>query len=639
MIIGRHKSEVFSDIVAVTHETVTDLSYCDDHIYGGHYNTDQQRVGICMSPLILCEKSPVIVGFHVAGTSSGSCAMQTVTLGDYQQMRNQLEEKPGVLISSQTGKIPDQQYGRSLLSSTEPHPKSVFVTLNNDYQLEVLGSVKLRAQQKSTVKDSVISELVTKHFGVENKWGAPKLVPNWQVYNETLEHVAKPGIMFDPTLLERARVDWVTPLRSLMEEYVNHEDFRPLTMQETVMGVPGKRFLDPIPMSTSLGFPLFGKKSTMFTDIYNDQGQLVDREPAPEILEEVDRLISCWKAGERGYPVCSATLKDEVVEKDSEKVRVFMAGSIALGLCIRKYFLPLARFLGKHPLESECAVGLNSFSPEWGELMDHVESKSKENVLAWDYSKFDAKMNAQVTSTYYLSLIELAQIGGYSSEDLFIMKMMVSDIVHPMIDWNGTMVMTYSMNTSGNNMTVWTNCGANSLYVRMGFFSEYPECDDFREHVANTTYGDDFIGTIVDTHTNFNCLSFREFMAKHKVKITSPDKKTELDKFGQLENTDFLKRKSVYIPEIGCRLGALDEDSIFKALHANMASSQLPESVSTSCMETAAHEWFAHGRKKYEERIVQLQALCEEAKLPVPAAWATFDERVAHWKEKYCSQS
>jgi hypothetical protein len=173
----------------------------------------------------------------------------------------------------------------------------------------------------------------------------------------------------------------------------------------------------------------------------------------------------------------------------------------------------------------------------------------------------------------------------------------------------------------------------------MGFFSEYPECDDFREHVANTTYGDDFIGTIVDTHTNFNCLSFREFMAKHKVKITSPDKKTELDKFGQLENTDFLKRKSVYIPEIGCRLGALDEDSIFKALHANMASSQLPESVSTSCMETAAHEWFAHGRKKYEERIVQLQALCEEAKLPVPAAWATFDERVAHWKEKYCSQS
>jgi hypothetical protein len=76
------------------------------------------------------------------------------------------------------------------------------------------------------------------------------------------------------------------------------------------MGVPRKRFLDPLPMSTGMGFPVFGPKNRWFTDIIED-GVLVDRLPAPEVVDEYERMLDCWRQGERAYPVCSATLKDE----------------------------------------------------------------------------------------------------------------------------------------------------------------------------------------------------------------------------------------------------------------------------------------------------------------------------------------
>jgi hypothetical protein len=158
------------------------------------------------------------------------------------------------------------------------------------------------------------------------------------------------------------------------------------------MGVPRKRFLDPLPMSTGMGFPVFGPKNRWFTDIIED-GVLVDRLPAPEVVDEYERMLDCWRQGERAYPVCSATLKDEPTKLDSEKVRVFQAAPVAMSLHIRRYFLPIMRFLCGNPVLSECAVGLNSFSTDWEALIDHAFSyDSEEGVLAWDYSKYDVRM-------------------------------------------------------------------------------------------------------------------------------------------------------------------------------------------------------------------------------------------------------
>jgi hypothetical protein len=196
--------------------------------------------------------------------------------------------------------------------------------------------------------------------------------------------------------------------------------------------------------------------------------------------------------------------------------------------------------------------------------------------------------------------------------------------------------MAYSMNTSGNNITVNINGTAGSLYVRMGFFHQYPDVKDFRSCVAAMTYGDDFKGSVKKDYRRFNIETFASFLAKHNMRITLPDKSDNMVAFMDDRDADFLKRKSNFIPEINCKIGCLDEESIIRPLHCNMKSRETREEVAASCVETAMHEWFAHGREHYDMRATQMKEICRRADIPVPALHITYDERVTSWQQKYC---
>jgi len=605
--------------------------------HGGKYSTKLSVFGSCMSPLIHVDKDPCILGFHIGGDpNAGTGVCQTITVGDAQAMLTSLGKLAGVELSSISEEIPTMQYGRPILASTEVHPLSMCASLDEEAYIDVLGSTHKRSMMKSSVVESVISKHVESVMKFPSVWGPPDLIPNWKAYNATLEHLVNPSDMFIPKELERARQDWLGPLLTLMDGYHTDEDFRPLKGREIVMGIEGKRFLEPMKMSTSMGFPVFGPKNKFFRDIY-EGGKLIDRELSPLVKTEYLRIKYCLLSGKRAYPVSCATLKDEPT--DGPKVRVFQAGAAAFGMLIREYFLPVARFLSLHPLVAESAVGINCFSPEWEEVMGHTTRFADDNkVIAWDYSKYDVRMNSQMTRAVLSSFIDLAERGGYDDESLTVMHAMVNDITHPLIDWNGTLIMAYNMNTSGNNITVNINGTAGSLYVRLGFFHVYPEAENFRTHVAAITYGDDFKGSVHPSKRDFNFESFKRFLAEYGMKITLPDKSTDVVEFMNDDEADFLKRNSVFIPEINKHLGCLDENSIFKSLHANRKSkTELPETVAASCIETAMHEWFAFGRDHYNMRAKQMKEVCVLANIPVPAVHITYDERVDNWKNKYGS--
>jgi hypothetical protein len=610
--------------------------------YGGTYGTNLAEKGACMGTLVLDQASPVIIGFHIGGNPdhklwSGSLGvMQTITLEMANGLISRLSKIPGVILSTESGVLPATQYGRVVLESKDVHPHSMAAKLTEKDYIEVFGSTRLRTQQKSTVGPSILSDAVSSVTGVQNQWAGPKLMPNWEAYNKTLEHIVNPADMFIPSKLERSRQDWLAPLKVIMRTYKKKYDFRILTDKEAVLGIDGVHFIDPLNMSTGMGFPIFGPKNKHFVEVRDGQ-KLLDRIPSDEIKTEMNRLLECWKRNERGYPITSATLKDEPTVIGVTKVRVFQAFPVAFSILVRKYFLPIARFLSLHPELSECAVGVNAFSDQWDGLMSHAEKFSEDEAIAWDYSKYDVRMSSQITRAVLLSYIELAEIGGYEKIDLVIMFCIVNDMVHPLIDYNGTLIMSYNMNTSGNNITVNINSTAGSLYVRMGFFDEYPDAKNFRDHVAAMTYGDDFKGSVAEGYRKFNYHSFKLYLSKFKMKITPPDKREDdIPDFMDIADTDFLKRQSQYIPEIGTRIGKLDEMSIFKSLHSNQKSKNVTDrEVATSCIEGAMHEWFAHGRDVYDLRSAQMTEVCKLVDLPVPATRVTFDERVKHWLEKY----
>ena len=316
---------------------------------------------------------------------------------------------------------------------------------------------------------------------------------------------------------------------------------------------------------------------------------------------------------------------------------MFQAAPIALSLAIRMYFLPVARFLSLHPLMSESAVGVNSFSTDWEQLMAHATKYAADNkVIAWDYSKYDVRMNSQMTTAVLLSFIDLAAIGGYSEHDCMIMRNMIADIVHPVIDWNGTLIMAFNMNTSGNNITVNINGTAGSLYVRLGFFSIYPECEDFRKSVSAMTYGDDFKGSVHEDYRGFNYETYRAFLQQYGVKITLPDKGSNTCDFLDDSEADFLKRNSAEIEGVPCAIGRLAEDSIWKSLHCNLKSrTETPSNVAMSCIETALHEWFAFGKEHYDLRLHQMKEVCSLSGLPVTAAFCSYEDRVVRWHQAY----
>jgi hypothetical protein len=602
---------------------------------GGSYRTTLAKVGSCMGCIVSITKRPVLIGFHMGGNESKDGIMQSLNLRDYQRLLALLENLPGVVMSAHAVELPRLQYNKTVLVNERIHPHCMAARVTHKHCIDVLGSTQLRTVQKSVVQPSVLSPYVTEICDVPNHWGPPRLIPNWQGYNATLEHIANPPLMFRPALLGRACEDWIRPLVGEIRK--TSHTFKPLTFKESIMGVDGRRFLDALPMSTGMGFPIFGAKKKWFTDITEGE-KLIDRIPHEDVRTEYDRMYLAWAKGERAYPVCSATLKDEPTKHGSEKVRVFQAAPVAMSLHIRKYFLPVVRFLCQNPIESECAVGLNAFGPDWETLVGYAFSlDSEEGVLAWDYSKYDVRMSSQVVIAVLGLYIRLAQEAGYCANDLMIMRMMINDIVHPLLDYNGVLLMAFNMNTSGNNITVNINSTAGSLYVRMGLFSALPEVEDFRGAMACMTYGDDFIGSLKkEHHDRFNFEVYRDFLAQHAMKITLPDKGDNSSTFMELEDVDFLKRKSNYIPEIDRNIGKLDEMSIFKSLHCNLKSkSASPIEVAASCVESAMHEWFAFGKNHYEMRREQMKVVCERAKIPLSILNVSFDDRVEYWKEKY----
>jgi hypothetical protein len=607
---------------------------------GLSYKTDKTGDGKCMGFVLANTSNPCILGFHLGANNSFGVRKTgyagTITQTQMRKAYEYLDET--FMLSAESRELPDKQYGMIILKSPKAHPKSHALTYGPSAPFEILGSVHVRAQAKSEVEPSILEPHVVKIFDVRKRYGPPQMLPNWRAFNETLDHLAQPERHYPPKLLRRASEDWLKPLIPLVPDFTRRDVFRRLTLKEAIMGIPGKRFMDALVMATSMGFPIMGKKSDYFTDVYNDQGILIDRIPHECIIQELERMMECWQNGYRAYPVFRSVLKDEPKEVGSTKVRVFQCGPVAFTIAVRMFFLSFVRFEGIYPIETECAVGVNAFSRQWDELMNYAEKYGKDRAIAWDYSKFDVKMSSQITHEVYRNYIKLAEEsikhGGYTPEDIKIMKAMVADLTHPIIDWNGTLLELTSINPSGNSLTVQVNGDANGLYGRMHYFNQHPERSSYREDVAAITYGDDADGS-VRPGCNFNYHTFKAFMEVYGRKITPPDK-DEDNASAYIQDADFLKRRSNYIPEIGIRIGMLSRDSIFKSLMANLKSkSATPREVARSCVEGAIHEAFAFGREEYEDFRAKLKQVCDEADLHVPSLNFDFDERVVMWHTKY----
>lgn len=607
--------------------------------------------GECMATMVADSKFAFIAGFHLGGVTGERDAVSTfLTKGDIESAIESLA--PSCLPHASSGTLPQQFYGVETVLEPAVHYKSPVNYLSKDQgnNVVVYGACIGRSTPRSSVETSILSPHVEEVCGVPQQWGPPKLKgvdgkSSWEPWNAWLTQVANPCPGFSDEALNWAIDDYANGMISALQSAgITWEDMRPLSEMQTVCGIDGKRFIDRMPASTSPGFPLSGPKSDYLTEL--SQEDFPDfscpRALDPMFWEEANRIKSCYLRRERAYPVFKACQKDEPTDLSKDKVRIFQSAPLAFQLVIRQYCLPLGRLMSLFPHVSECAVGINSNGPEWEDLYKHVTKFGEENIIAGDYSKYDQRMPAQVISAAYEVYKRI--YAAFGANDIFLRMLdgISTDLGQPVVAMNGTLIQLCGSHVSGENMTVYVNCTANSLYLRMAWYHMHKsrglEVIPFREGVALSTYGDDNIGSVREDRRFFNILSFSEYMKAFDVKFTMPDKESTIIPFLKIENTDFLKRRFRYMEELGQHVAPLEELSIFKSLHANLHSKVCSQQeISAQCIDGALREWFFHGKEVYEHRRQQMQEVAAKAGISEMCLTLNddFDSCVLRWKDKY----
>jgi len=352
----------------------------------------------------------------------------------------------------------------------------------------------------------------------------------------------------------------------------------------------------------------------------------------PVIKEEFDRCEAAYKQNRRYYHVFQASCKDVATKLTSNKVRIFQAAPIVLQLMVRKYFLPIARLFSTFPLDTECAVGINCHSDEWQQLMDHVRTFKNNRFITCDYEAYDARMPSQFTIAAFSILIRVAEYtGNYSLDDLQIMRAMVADIVYPVMTFNGDYIQLLGTIPSGQNLTVYINSIANSLYFRCVYYYNDNVEVPFTNVVKMITYGDDVVAGVGPKGDDFTFQKVRRILATMDVVVTPADKSDPdmAPDFVDVAQVDFLKRRSRFIAELGHEVGVLDESSILRSLVTHIPSKDQSDLVQMgSIIDSALTEWFYYGSDHFEFRRKQMLDVCTAYSINCTSVSKTYSQRM-----------
>lgn len=609
--------------------------------YNLRFNTFE---GLCMAPIITETKGPLIGGFHLGGKTGQTRGCSGLLLKkEFDAAFEELKQARGVVLSKSSGTIPKELYDVQFFENADVHPKSPINFLPDGTNCKYYGQVKGRASYYSDVEETIISKHVEDVCGVPQKWGGPQFRKGYP-WQASLQYSTKPSCGIEGSLLDKASEDYVEGFIRRLDEFADlKKGVRPLSDMETVCGIDGFRFIDKMPPNTSIGYPLSGPKSDFITLL--DPDEFASHQCPAELDQrfwnhayDMERL---YLEGERAYPIFKACLKDEPTKLTKDKVRVFQGAPVALQLLVRKYYLPVARTLSMLPLDSECAVGINAQGPEWDQLARHIKKYGENRILAGDYSKYDLRMPAQVMFVAFRAMMDIAKHCGYSSRDLIIMEGIATDICYPLMAYNGDLIQHYGSNPSGQNLTVYINSIVNALLFRCAYYhvtSERENVPEFRDVCSLITYGDDAKSSVHVDFPEFNHIAVANFLEERDMKFTMPDKESEPTDYMQDKEADLLKRANIYSEDTGMIMGALDEDSIFKSLHAVLKSKSITrEQQAMQNIDGGLREWFSHGRDVYEKRREQMKLVAERADIihGCTVIHESYDDRLQQWRSRY----
>lgn len=600
--------------------------------------------GMCGSLIVDYSKS-LIYGFHVAGN------------GDYGLCSTISREMIIEALDSFKGFIPANR-GELDLGSQNLERGLGFAELQvgdetvdqavEDHNCIIEGVLP---QGSASFKDPYMKHPyykdVVEEFG-ETTSAPPQDVNHPFHKRKALTKLTSPNQEFSLDEVEFARLDYVDPILAKIRQMPASKvcDLkRPLSIQEALDGISEKS-LGGIDNSTSVGFPYKGKKMNYLArDPLDVNLPRTPRELVPyngvEIKEEVAKMIDIYRSGKTCRPLFKCSMKtNELLPKHKFKARVFMGSNFPFLLVCRMYLAPFIRLASREKYLFESAKGINMDSQEAEDLYNYLV-ENEERIVALDYSAFDQTMSVQVSSAVSACIMDIMQEMGCSAEHLAVVRGILTDINYPNLHFFGTLLQLANSDPSGNPITTELNGGVNSIYLRIFFYRIYPHLKGkvtYRQAIKSMTYGDDNISSVPEKYSDFNGTNIVRVGKECGLTITMADKDAAITDFTHLEESDFLKRKFRYCPDMKRIRAPLAYESIIKSLYyMKKTSPDPPEVLFAQNVDGALRKASQHGRQLFEEIKSKLLTIATRHGVVPICKWWGYDELIQHDLVNYYS--
>jgi hypothetical protein len=402
-----------------------------------------------------------------------------------------------------------------------------------------------------------------------------------------------PLVIFPQHLVDEATKHLAHSILSAQSPYTQIGN---LSVDEALNGIPGDKWIPPMNLHTSPGYPyVLGNtsKNGKFDFVTGEPG---DRELKDIVMQKLLTRISEAQDGVVSMTLFMDILKDERVKLEKVKVgktRIFNVAPFDLNIAVRMYFQTFAAHIMYNHVYDECAVGLNPHSDEWGMMFYHLQHAGP-NWIGGDYSNYDKQLSYQLLKSVLKIINEF-----YGDDDERVRECLFETIFSAFHIAERDVYRVPQGNPSGIAMTSIINSLVNSLMMRIVYLELGGNLSTFDENVRLKTYGDDNIAAVSDRVPWFNMVTISKKLAEYGVVYNQPNK-TAMDESKPYMTTDeltFLKR--AFRVSQGRVLAPLHIDSITEMINWIRKSNDDAEAMRANFL-AACREMYHHGAEAFE---------------------------------------
>jgi hypothetical protein len=333
-------------------------------------------------------------------------------------------------------------------------------------------------------------------------------------------------------------------------------------------------------------------------------------------------------------------LKDElrpVAKVIAGKTRLISGAPLAYVIVWRMYFMAFTASVQRHRISNGIAIGINPYK-EWPVLVSKFKTVSRaKNMLAGDYSMFDASELPQVhreivrnINAWYLDgdenqlIRQVLYAEVYSSYHLGGLGPVRNEVYH----WNRSL-------PSGHPATSVLNSFYNLTIIALVYHKVMAGCSlSFWDNVAPIVFGDDNTMAVSDAvEPLFNQITLEQHCPSFGVAYTPENKVgSSVNRKRPLSEVTFLKRG--FREEGGTYLAPLDLDSVLYRCYwtRDRNDSHVPENLCDTLTELSLHPL-----KTWRQWAEKMVVACRDKghQIEEDIDYAAFRERASQLEREY----